>query len=340
MITIYDVARKSGYSITTVSKVLNNYPNVSDKAKEKVKLVIKETGYLPNSSARTLASKKSNLIGVVFSEELDVGIAHPYFNEIIESFKKQIELSNYDLLFVSRNIDTDQNYYDHLRNRGVDGVIVIVADMKKVEKELIGSDIPAVFIDTDIKNTNIVCSDNTAGSILAVDYLYELGHRKIAHITGKPTIFTAMKRIQGFQTAVKKLRLEIPNNYIVDGGYFSYEGGRSAMMQLLMIKDRPTAVYVSGDEMAIGAIKAIKDSGLRVPEDISIIGFDDISIAKYLDPPLTTIKQDKNVIGRQAAMLLLDEINDEKKNYKTEVIPVSLVKRGTCKPIFKNKLLE
>lgn len=332
MSTIYDVARKSGYSITTVSKVLNNYPNVSEKAKEKVRMVVKEMGYMPNSSAKTLASKRSNLIGVVFSEELDVGIAHPYFNEIIESFKKQIELSNYDLLFVSRNIDTDQSYYDHLRHRGVDGVIVVVAEMEKVEKELIGSDIPAVFIDIDIKNTNVVYSDNTMGSMLAVDYLYELGHRKIAHITGESTNFSAMKRIQGFQKAVEKNQLQIPNNYIVNGGYFSYEGGQVAMKQLLMLEDRPTAVYVSGDEMAIGAIQTIKDSGLRVPEDISIIGFDDISIAKYLDPPLTTIRQEKSIIGKQAAILLLAEIDKEIKNYKSEVIPVSLVKRGTCQP--------
>lgn len=332
MSTIYDVARKSGYSITTVSKVLNNYPNVSERAKEKVRMVVKEMGYMPNSSAKTLASKRSNLIGVVFSEELDVGIAHPYFNEIIESFKKQIELYNYDLLFVSRNIDTDQSYYDHLRHRGVDGVIVVVADMEKVEKELIGSDIPAVFIDIDIKNTNVVYSDNTMGSMLAVDYLYELGHRKIAHITGESTNFSAMKRIQGFQKAVEKNQLQIPNNYIVNGGYFSYEGGRVAMKQLLMLEDRPTAVYVSGDEMAIGAIQTVKDFGLRVPEDISIIGFDDISIAKYLDPPLTTIRQEKSIIGKQAALLLLAEINDEIKNYKSEVIPVSLMKRGTCQP--------
>ena len=333
MITIYDVARKSGYSITTVSKVLNNYPNVSEKAKEKVRMAVKEMGYMPNSSARTLASKRSNLIGVVFTEELDVGIVHPYFSEILESFKKQIELFDYDLLFVSRNIDTEQNYYDHLRHRGVDGVIVVVADMEKVEKELIGSDIPAVFIDIDIKNTNVVYSDNTMGSILAVDYLHELGHRKIAHITGESKNYSAMKRIHGFQKAIEKNHLQIPDNYIVDGGYFSYEGGRRAMKQLLMLEDRPTAVYVSGDEMAIGAIQTIKDFGLKVPEDISIIGFDDISIAKYLDPPLTTIRQDKNIIGRQAAILLLDEINDEKKNYKSEVIPVSLVKRGTCNPI-------
>lgn len=329
MVTIYDVAKKSGYSITTVSKVLNNYPNVSEKAKEKVERVVKELGYMPNSSARTLATKKSKMIGVVFSEDSDVGITHPFFSAVFESFKKQVELYNYDMLFVSRNIENNQKYYDHLRNRGVDGVIV-VAESDEVENELIGSDIPTVFIDALIENTNVVYSDNSFGSMMAVDYLYELGHRKIAHITGKPTLFTAMERIQGFKMAIEKHQLTIPANYIVDGGYFTYEGGRVAMMKLLTLKDTPSAVYVSGDEMAIGAIKAVKEAGLRVPEDISIIGFDDISIAKYTDPALTTIRQDTDRIGRQAAVLLLDEIDGNPKNYRAKVIPVSLVKRDSC----------
>lgn len=332
MVTIYDVAKKSGYSITTVSKVLNNYPNVSDKAKEKVEMVVKELGYMPNSSARTLATKKSKMIGVVFSEDSDVGITHPFFSRVFESFKKQLELYNYDMLFVSRNIGNNQNYYNHLRNRGVDGVIVVVADSEEIDNELIGSDIPIVYIDTLIENTNVVFSDNPLGSMIAVDYLYELGHRKIAHITGKPTLFTAMERIQGFQMAIEKHQLTIPANYIVDGGYFSYEGGRVAMMKLLTLADPPSAVFVSGDEMAIGAIKAVKEAGLRVPQDISIIGFDDISIAKYTDPPLTTIRQDTDRIGRQAAVLLLDEIDGNSKSYRAKVIPVNLVKRDSCQP--------
>lgn len=329
MVTIYDVAKKTGYSITTVSKVLNNYPNVSEKAKEKVEKVVKELGYMPNSSARTLATKKSKMIGVVFSENSDVGITHPYFSKVFESFRQQVELYNYDMLFVSRNSENNQSYYDHLRNRGVDGVIV-VSESHEVENELIGSDIPVVFIDALIENMNVVYSDNKFGSRMAVDYLYELGHRKIAHITGKPTLFTAMERIQGFQTAIEKHELTIPANYIVDGGYFTYEGGRVAMMKLLTLTDPPSAVYVSGDKMAIGAIKAVKEAGLRVPEDISIVGFDDISIAKYTDPALTTIRQDTDRIGRQAAVLLLDEIDNNSKICRTKVIPVSLVKRDSC----------
>lgn len=334
--TIYDVAKSSGYSITTVSKVLNNYPNVSKKATVKVMAAVKELGYIPYSSARTLATKKSNMIGVVFSEAMDVGMTHPFFSEVIEGFKKQVELYHYDLLFVSRNIASHQNYHDHLRHRGVDGVIVLNLHSEDEEMKLFsGSNLPAVFIDTHIENANIVHSDNLLGSSLAIDYLYGLGHRKIAHISGSSTTFTGAERVKGFNRAIERYKLNIPHDYHVDGGYFSYDGGRAAMMKLLAHPDRPTAIFVSGDEMAVGAIKAAKELGVRIPEDISIIGFDDIALAKHLEPSLTTIMQDKDLIGRRAATLLLNEINGLPVGNRTNIVPVQLIKRNSCMPFSK-----
>lgn len=331
MPTIYDVAKRSGYSITTVSKVLNNYPNISEKAKQKVKMAVEELGYIPDSSARTLATKKSNMIAVVFSETLDMGMAHPFFSEVIEGFKKQVELYHYDLLFVSRNIASKQNYHDHLKHRGVDGVVVINSLSEDEEiKAFNESDLPAVFIDIHLENANVVYSDNPLGCSLAVDYLYSLGHRKIANISGAPESFTGSERLQGFERAIQKYGLTIPKNYIVDGGYFSEEGGRAAMLKLLALPDRPTAVFVAGDEMAIGAIKVSKEMGVRIPEDISIIGFDDISLSMYIEPSLTTIRQDKDRIGRQAATLLLNEINGLPKGQHASIIPVRLIKRKSC----------
>jgi len=325
---IYDVAKKSGYSITTVSKILNNYPNVSVKAKQRVMETVEELGYIPNSSARTLASNKSNMIGVVFAEHLGIGMAHPFFGEVIEGFRKQVELYNYDLLFVSRTIESNKNYHEHLRRRGVDGIVVVsmFADDKE-SKVFKASDIPAVFIDMNEKDTNSVYSDNFSGGIQAVNHFYENGHRKIAHISGNNAVFPAGERTRGFRAGMEKCQLPIKEGYIVDGGYFSYEGGRVAMMKLLSLSEMPTAVFVSGDEMAFGAIKAIKEAGLRVPEDISVIGFDDISLADHVEPPLTTIRQDKRLIGQQSAVLLLDEINGVSKDHHTKVIPVRLVKR-------------
>jgi LacI family transcriptional regulator len=255
---------------------------------------------------------------------------------VIEGFKKQVELYHYDLLFVSRNIASHQNYHDHLRHRGVDGVIVLNLHSEDEEMKLFKeSNLPAVFIDTYIENANVVYSDNLLGCALAVDHLYELGHRKIAHISGSAATFTGAQRIEGFKNAINKYNLNIPAHYHVDGGYFSYDGGRSAMLKLLALPDRPTAVFVSGDEMAVGAIKVAKEFGISIPEDISIIGFDDIALAKHLEPPLTTIMQDKDRIGRQAATLLLTEINGMPIGDRTNVVPVRLIKRGSCLPFIK-----
>ncbi|GAA4080920.1 LacI family DNA-binding transcriptional regulator [Amphibacillus indicireducens] len=324
MTTIYDIAKRSGYSITTVSKVLNNYTNVSQKAKKSVLDAIEELGYTPNSSARTLATNKSWMIGVVFAEHLGVGIAHPFFSEVIEGFKKHIELYNYDLLFVSRDMGLKQETYKHLKHRGVDGVMVIQS-----EGDDSVSSIPTVYIDRPLEKPGSVYSDNRQGSKLAVEYLFELGHRKIAHIAGDTKIFSAIERAKGYKETMEKLNLSVPDEYIVNGNFFSYEGGREAMIRLLSLQDRPTAVVVAGDHMALGAIKVIKEAGLKVPDDISIIGFDDIAVAQHIDPPLTTIRQDKDLIGRQAAIMLLNKI-DHKTDDPTKIIPVQLIKRESC----------
>ncbi|SEO89483.1 transcriptional regulator, LacI family [Amphibacillus marinus] len=331
MVTIYDIAKRSGYSITTVSKVLNNYKNVSEKAIKAVQEAIDELGYTPNSSARTLATNKSWMIGVVFAEHLGVGIAHPFFSEVIEGFKKHVELYNYDLLFVSRHMGLQEETYKHLKHRGVDGVVVV----QSFGEDLIGgenSPIPAVYIDMPLKQPGSVYSDNRHGSSLAVNYLTELGHERIAHIMGDQTNFAGEERAIGFLKAMEKKGLVVPEHYLVNGGFFSYEGGREAMIRLLALSERPTAVVVAGDIMALGAIKVIKEAGLRVPEDISIVGFDDIALAKHVDPPLTTIRQDKDLIGRQAAIILLNKINGDQDS-SSRVVPVQLIKRGSCQLI-------
>ncbi|WP_130860537.1 LacI family DNA-binding transcriptional regulator [Gracilibacillus phocaeensis] len=336
MATIYDIAKKSGYSITTVSKVLNESANVSEKAKRKVLAAVEELKYTPNSSARTLATNKSWMIGVVFAEHLGVGLAHPFFSEVIESFKKQIELYNYDLLFISRKMGLKEETYKHLRHRGVDGVVVIQS-LGDDALDFTEFNMPTVFIDMPEKGAKAVYSDNRQGSKLAVDYLYELGHRKIAHITGTQSMYTAIERTEAYKAAMESRGLVVPDSYIVNGGYYSYEGGREAMLKLLLLRNRPTAVYVSGDVMALGAIKVIREAGLRVPEDISVIGFDDIPVTGHIDPPLTTIRQNTEVIGKQSAIVLLDEINHLSKGRENHVIPVQLVKRGTCQVVDAKK---
>ncbi|MED0686430.1 LacI family DNA-binding transcriptional regulator [Anoxybacillus ayderensis] len=333
--TIYDIAKKAGVSITTVSKVLNNYPDISDKTRKKILRTIEEIGYHPNSHARALMTKKYWTIGVVFIEALGVGIKHPFFSAVIESFRKKVGELGYDLLLLSPHAENGRkNYLDRLLSRGVDGIIVVSPQQfsKEIE-ELIDHDIPSVFIDINSKNVSVVSSDNYYGSQLVIDYLYSLGHRKIAHIAGASETFAGSERLKGFLDAVKKYSLEIPKSYIVDGGYFDVTGGEIAMNKLLALPERPTAVYVAGDMMALGAIQSIKKHGLSIPKNISVVGFDDIQLASLSDPKLTTIRQNTELIGMQAANILVEQINRKKKIPMNITVPVELVKReSVCSP--------
>ncbi|WP_335869527.1 LacI family DNA-binding transcriptional regulator [Bacillus sp. 2205SS5-2] len=335
MVTIYDIAKKTGFSVTTVSKAINNYSDVSEKTKKLILEAVEEMKYFPNSSARTLTTKKSWTIGVIFVESLGIGIKHPFFNEVIESFKQSVEVFDYDLLFASRNLPKhNKSYLDHFRYRGVDGVVVVCSNVEdKQVQELMKDAIPSVVIDLNSQTSSVVFSDNVTGSQLAVDYLYSLGHRKIAHIAGHEKTFAGQQRLKGYIESMKSLSLDVQEEYIVNGDYFSQEGGYRAMKKLLKLESRPTAIYASSDSIAIGAIEAIKDIGLDVPHDFSIIGFDDIALAQHVSPSLTTIKQQTDIIGQKAADLLLQQINQKEKVIEQIQVPVKLMVRNSCKRI-------
>ncbi|WLR51409.1 LacI family DNA-binding transcriptional regulator [Bacillus tianshenii] len=335
MVTIYDIAKKTGVSVTTVSKVLNDYDDVSQKTKKKILEAVEELGYLPNSHARTLTTKKSWTIGVVFVESLGIGMKHPFFSAVIESFRKNVETEGYDLLFASRNIgNKKKSYLKHFQYRGVDGVVIVCSTYNDEQvQELIDNPLPTVVIDLQSDKSSVVYSDNISGSQLAVEYLYSLGHRKIAHIAGHPSTYAGEQRQIGFIQAMKDLNLSVPEEYIVDGKYFSRDSGYEAMKKLLQLNSPPTAIFAAGDNLAIGAIESIRDSGYEVPRDFSIVGFDDIELSQYVNPPLTTIKQNTDIIGKEAAKLLIKQIINNGKNVESISVPVHLVTRKSCSEI-------
>ncbi|WP_396129188.1 LacI family DNA-binding transcriptional regulator [Exiguobacterium mexicanum] len=335
--TIYDLAKKTGFSITTVSKALNNYKDVSEKTRAKILQAAAEMDYLPNAHAQSLSTKRSWAIGVMFSEANEVGMKHPFFNGIIESFRHATEEHGYDLIFASRNLrNRDMSYLEHFKHRAVDGIVVICSDrMDEQVQELMQSDIPFVVVDMDSANCSVVYSDNTEGARMAVNYLYELGHRAIAHIAGDSSIDAGAARVKGYELAMHALDLPIQPGYLVNAGFFSVEEGKQAMEQLLQLSSPPTAVFVAGDQMAIGAIEAVHEHGLRVPEDISVIGYDDIEMIKYITPKLTTIRQDTDEIGEAAAELLIEQMTAKERRTERRVIPVRLIERASCAPVKK-----
>ena len=284
-----------------------------------------------------MSTKKTWTLGIVYFEDLGVGLNHPFFSGVIEAFKRQSDKYGYSLLFGSKN-DRLKNdtFLEYFKYRCVDGIAIICTDPNDKETlELIESDFPIVVIDMFNKNTSTVTSDNVQGCSLALNYLYKLGHRKIAHIQGvaQADNWPSSIRKKTYIEVMKKLNLDIPEGYIVDGVNFDVSGGYDAMKELLSLKDRPTAVFASGDKLAIGAVDAIKDAGLRVPEDISVIGFDNIEIAKYVTPKLTTIRQNCQEIGKAAVDILIEQINKKEKLKINKVIPVELIERESCRKI-------
>jgi len=284
-----------------------------------------------------LSTKKTWTLGIVYFEDLGVGLNHPFFSAVLEAFKKQADKHGYSLLFGSKN-DRLKNdtFLEYFKYRSVDGIAIICTDPNDKETlELIESDFPIVVIDMFNKNTSTVTSDNVEGCNLAINYLYDLGHRKIAHISGASYSdnWPSTIRKEGYIKAMNRLNLKILDGYIADGVNFDVSGGYKAMKELLKLKERPTAVFASCDKIAIGAINAIKEAGLSIPEDISIIGFDDIELAKYITPKLTTIRQKCDEIGKTTVDLLVEQINQKAKLKINKIISVELMERDSCRKI-------
>lgn len=328
MVDIRDIARLAGVSTATVSKVLNNYTEVSDATKERVLKIVEEVGYIPNSSARALSTKRTWLVGIVYSEHLNIGLEHNYFSGVLEAFKREIENLGYDVVFISGR---DIGYLKRCQVRNVDGVFVVTADLMDTGlTELFDSNIKCVTTDVPYKATPLVYSDNRQGSLLAVRHLAELGHRRIAHIAGPLTSIAGQERLEGYRQGLIEAGLEADESLVIEAVEYDSQSGYACMNKLLELPNPPTAVYVMCDLSAMGAMYAINEKGLKVGEDISIVGFDDIELASHTHPALTTVKQDRKAIGRTLAQILNKSINNEKVDERT-IIKTSLVVRETTK---------
>lgn len=324
MVTIKDVAIRSGYSITTVSKALNNYTDISASTKKKILDLCNEMGYVPNISARSLITQKSWTIGIIFEEVTGVGLQHPLFSKILESFKNVVEAHGYDIMFLSKSIGNETgSYYEHSRRKQVEGILVLCGEFGSEEMEqLYNSTIPTILIDFEHDNVSQVTSNNVQGVDRAVKYLKQLGHKKLANIYGGEYLYIGGHRKEAFEKALEKYDLELKEEFQVSGEFFSKESGFQAMKQILKLDEQPTAVFCASDMIAIGAIQAIKESGKSVPEDYSMIGFDGIDVGQMISPRLTTIKQDTVKMGTIAANQILQMINDKNKRRVTETITV------------------
>lgn len=328
MVSMKDIAKQCGVSVASVSKALNGYPDISEETRQNIINTASKMGYLPNSSARTLKTKHSHNLGVLFVDDAMSGLTHDYFNHVLESFKHTAESRGYDITFTSGNISGQRlSYYEHCRYRGVDGVVIACINFFTDEvQELVRSDIPVVTIDHVFDGRIAIVSNNIQGMEDLVSYILKRGHKKIAYVHGEDSSVTR-NRLGSFYRTLQKNRIEVPDEYMQVIPYRDAESAAMATSQLLDLPDPPTCILYPDDFSALGGINEIHERGLRIPDDISIAGYDGLTFARILEPRLTTLCQDTEAIGRLAAQKLIDLI----ENPKTTIIDKFTV-NGTLFP--------
>lgn len=328
---IKDIAREAGVSTATVSHVINKTKYVSDETREKVQRAIKKFNYHPNAHAQMLALGRSKMIGLLVSD-----ISNPFFPEIIKSIEAAVFESGYHLILLNTNYETGRavEYVQRLLQMKVAGIILMIAEFDDaLVEEAKRKKTSFVFHDLGTvgeRMSNIIL-DYAVGIDEAVLHLVSLGHKKIVHIAGSHEIHSAGVRRKAFLDAMKHYLPQESNPKIYEGD-FRFEGGRRAASQVLAETSRPTAVVVANDLMALGAMQEFKAAGLHVPDDISIVGFDDISFASLSEPPLTTVCSPRVEIGRRAFEALMLTV-DRPHQMGIEVrVPTYLVKRDSTAP--------
>lgn len=337
MTTIYDIAKRAGVSATTVSKVLNGYPDVSVKTREKVKRITTELGYQPSALARGLVTRRSMTIGVFFQDHANSGFRHPFLHDVIASFKDIVGESGYDLLFFTnvQSHSAPKGFEARARYRDVDGLFLLgVPRTDPGLSALALSRIPSISVDLDLigSRASYLTSDNVGGARRAVEYLVECGHREIAFVGDRYGTKPGHDRMLGYQQALQEWGLPFHPEWILEGD-FTERSGYLATVKILTLTSRPTAIFYASDTMAIGGMQAMEEVGVKPGRDLSLIGFDDIQLARYVSPALTTIRQNTDELGRKAAYELLELMQNPNKPPTVTTVSTDLIVRDTVKKV-------
>jgi DNA-binding LacI/PurR family transcriptional regulator len=329
MATIKDVSARAGVSIKTVSRVVNNSAEVSEATRSHVQQIIAELNYRPSALGKRLVSGRTNTVGVVIPHTAAYVFAHLYFNEVLRGIGEVLHQHGLDLLLhLGRS---DMAYSDLYRQHRVDGLILLaIPTDDTLHRDLLGSEIPCVFtcrVVEDNNPTHWVDSDAATGIELVVDHLVSLGHRRIGMLAGPANLTLAREQVRGFRRALDRHELTLDPGW-VETGDFSFDAGRRLSKTMLASRLRPTALVCGDDMTAVGAVRGADDIGLRVPADVSVTGFDDVILARYITPPLTTVRQNGYEKGRRAAEILVSVVlGSERGSPRQELLPTELVVR-------------
>jgi DNA-binding LacI/PurR family transcriptional regulator len=334
---IRDVAKVAGVSTATVSHVINNSRFVSEETKRRVLAAIESCGYTPNAHARKLATKQNHTFGLILSD-----LSNPFFPELVKSIQERAIELGYDISMANTNYDSERAVasVQRMLEQRVSGVAVMTSEMgDSLTRRLAEREVAVVFLDVGKVGpyvSNIVVNYER-GIRAGVEHLLALGHRRIAYISGPLRLKSAQRRHLAFTRMMKKYESSLRTQPWIYEGDFKATGGQQAMVEMLRQKPRPTAIVAANDLMAMGALGELKKAGLRVPKDLSIVGFDDILFAALTDPPLTTVALPREEIGRASVDALLNTIKDANRMGRKYTILPRLVVRESTGPVPVNE---
>lgn len=334
--TIKDIAQKTGLSITTVSLVLNGKAKkISEESKELVLKVAKELNYRPNQIAVGLVKKRTNTLGLIIPD-----ISNIFFSELAKGVEDEGRKYDYNVILCNTNDrhDLEVEYVNVLAAKGIDGIILDMsvedseAKARKSLSLLQSYGIPAVIVDrySDDKNFTSIYIDNQQGAYLATQYLIDLGHKRIGCVTGPSSERTSMDRLRGYRKAMQENNIPLDEELILEGKY-QFKGGYHAAKEL-MGKDI-TAIFAFNDMMAYGVARALRENNISIPDDLSLMGFDDIFFSEIFDVPLTTVRQPTYEIGQMAVRTIIDEIENGKRTCEDIVLQPKLQVRKSTRSI-------
>ncbi|MCA9921612.1 MAG: LacI family DNA-binding transcriptional regulator [Anaerolineales bacterium] len=328
-VTILDVAKTAGVSVSTVSRVLNDKDDVAPETYERVKAIIEEMGYTSSLAARSMRSRKKQLIGLVVPD-----IGFPYSIEVVKGINRAIAESNFDLLLyttgdVKKNAAAlhEQHYVSLLNKSITDGVIIVASAASDFR-----TDAPIVAVDPHMPNPNYpaIHATNYQGALAAMEHLLSLGHRRVGFISGRPELESAERRLRGYRDALQQAGIELDSSLITVGDFTS-PSGFDCTKQLLALPEPPTAIFAANDQTAIGVYQAADELGIRIPEDLSVMGFDNISEAKFMG--LSTIDQFLDEMGYIATQMLINLIQGQPLGEYVYKMPTQLVVRESTQAI-------
>lgn len=308
-LTIKDIAALTGVHLSTVSRVINGDPRISEKTRKDVLSVVEKMDYIPNKIAQGLKTKKTFTLGMLIPD-----ITNPFFSEVARGAEDEANKNGYNIILCNSDdkLLKERTYLEVLKGRRVDGLILGTVHIKDESVlKLNKNNFPYVSVSRSIEGTNKNCItiDDMAGGMYATEHLIKLNHRRIAHISGPLKTKSAVDRLKGYKEALKKYNIPYIEDLVVAGD-FKITGGHSAMKKLLKLGELPTAIFAANDLLALGAMEAIREGGFNIPGDFSLVGFNDIPVASLVYPPLTTIRQPMHRIGSLAVSMLIKIIEE------------------------------